>query len=162
MGGEPLVHELLDQPRPPERAPDVVSATLGLEVLDQLRVVRVARPGPLDFALDVLVGDFDATGLGDLREDHERLHALLGLGPELGVDVCVGLVDDLEVRGFVQALASQRRSQLVVHDLDLLVHQHVRQVDRGIGRGVLDDLVGEFVASPIQGTGLEPLAQLRL
>ena len=46
-----------------------------------------------------------------------------------------------------------------MHDLDLLVDQDVRQLERRVGDGVLDDLVGELVAGPIEGVRLEPLAQ---
>ena len=48
-------------------------------------------------------------------------------------------------------------AELVVHHLDLLVDEHVGQVDRRVGDGVLDDPVGEGVAGAIQRVGLEPL-----
>jgi hypothetical protein len=146
MGGEPLVHEQFYRPRPPEGAPNVVSAAFRFEVADQVGVVRVARPRPVDLGLDVRVGDLDALLLGDLREHEERLDALLRLRPEVGVDLLLGLADDLEVRLLADALAGQRGAQLVVHDLDFLVDQDVRQLDRGVVGGVLDDLVREVVA----------------
>ena len=47
-----------------------------------------------------------------------------------------------------------------MHDLDLLVHQDVGQLDRGVVHGVFDDLVRELVAGPIERVGLEALSQL--
>ena len=72
------------------------------------------------------------------------------------MEVGLGLVDGLEVRLLGDALARERAAELVVHHLDLLVDQDVRQLQRRVGDGVLDDLVGELVACPVEGVALEP------
>ena len=51
-------------------------------------------------------------------------------------------------------------AELVVHHLDLLVDQDVGQLERRVGDRVLDDLVGEVVARPVEGVALEPLADV--
>ena len=91
MGGEPVVDEMLDGPAPAQRRADEVPAPLGFEVLGELRVAGVALAAELDLGVDVRVGDHDALGLGDLREDEQHLDALLGIGPEVRVEVGLGL-----------------------------------------------------------------------
>ena len=106
-------------------------------------------------------GTDDALDLGDLGEDEQRLDALLGPRPELGVEVLVGLAGDLEVGLLADPLAGERAAELVVHHLDLLVDQDVGELERGVGDGVVDDPVGELVAGPVEGVALEPTAGSR-
>ena len=73
------------------------------------------------------------------------------------MELRVGLAGHLEVRLLGDAPARQGRAELVVHDLDLLVDQHVGQVHRRVGDCVLDDLVGELMASSVDRVVLEPL-----
>ena len=155
VGGQPVVDQLLDQAAPAQRAADEAPAALRLEVVQQAPVVRVALAALGDLGLDVLVGDLDALLVGDLGQHEQRLDALLGVRAELGVEVGVGLLDDLEVGLLGDALASEARPELVVHHLDLLVDQHLGQLDGGVGDGVLDDPVGELVARAVEGVALE-------
>ena len=99
--------------------------------------------------------DDDALGLGDLGEHQERLDPLLGRLPELLVEVGLGLLHDLEVGLLGDALPRDLAAELVVHHLDLLVDQHLGQLDGRVGDGVLDDLVGELVAGPVQCVRLQ-------
>ena len=124
----------------------------------QARVAGVALAALGDLGLDVGVGDLDALGVGDLREDEQGLGPPLGVRPELGVQVVGGLLDRLEVGLLGDALARERAAELVVHDLDLLVDQHVGQLDGRVGDGVFDDPVGEAVAGAVEGVALEPCA----
>ena len=140
-----------DDAAAPERAADEAPAALRVEVADELRVARVALAAALDLGLDVGLGDLDPFGLGDLREDEQRLDPLLGAGPELGVEVGLGLVHDLEIGLLGDALAGERGAELVVHHLDLLVDEDVGQLERRVGDGVLDDPVGELVAGAVEG-----------
>ena len=89
------------------------------------------------------------------ESDEQHLDALLGPRPELGVEVRLGLAGRLEVRGLGDALPGEGRAELVVHDLDLLVDQHVGQLEGRVGDRVLDDLVGELVARPVERVALE-------
>ena len=125
---------------------------------DGLLVAGVALAAARDLGVDVRVGDVDALGLGDLREHEQHLDALLGVaagtrrgGPPRSCSV------DLEVRLLADPLPGERRPELVVHHLDLLVDQDVGQLDGRVGDGVLDDLVGELVAGPVEGVALEAL-----
>ena len=101
-----------------------------------------------------------ALGLGDLRQDEERLDAALGAWPELGMEVGFGLLRRLEVGLLGDPLAGERRAELVVEHLDLLVDQDVGQLGGGVGHRVLDDPVGEPVAGPIERVALEPVLDL--
>ena len=76
------------------------------------------------------------------------------------MEVGLGLVGHLEVGRLGDALAGQRGPELVVHHLDLLVDQDVRELERRVGDGVLDDPVGEPVARPIERVALEAMADL--
>ena len=89
--------------------------------------------------------------VGDLGQHEQHLDPLLGARPELGVEVGLGLLGGLEVRRLRDALARERRPELVVHHLDLLVDQDVGQVDGRVGDGVLDDPVAELVARAVEG-----------
>ena len=93
--------------------------------------------------------------LGDLREDEQGLDPALGARPELGVEVGLGLVRRLEIGRLGDPLPGERRAELVVHHLDLLVDEDVRQLQGGVGDGVLDDPVGEPVAGPVERAPLE-------
>ena len=62
------------------------------------------------------------------------------------MEVGVGLAGDLEVGLLADALARQGAAELVVHDLDLLVDEHVGQLEGGVRDRVVDDPVGELVA----------------
>ena len=73
------------------------------------------------------------------------------------MEVGLGLVDDLEVGLLGDALPGERAAELVVHHLDLLVHEDLGQLEGRVGHGVLDDPVGELVAGPVDGVALEPL-----
>ena len=154
--GEPLVDEALDDPAAAERAADVGASALGAEVL--LRAGR--RPGsargrarPRHRPRRSAIGD--ALGVGDLGQDEEGPDALLGAGPELGVQLGVGLLDRLEVGLLGDPLPGERAAELVVHHLDLLVDQDVRELDGRVGDGIIDDLVGELVARAVEGVALE-------
>ena len=108
MGGQPLVDEALDDAAAAERAADVGPAALGVEVLLELGVVRVALAAAGDLGLDLRVGDGHALGVGDLRQDEQGPDPLLGARPELGVEVGIGLVEGLEVGLLGDALAGER------------------------------------------------------
>ena len=129
MVGEPVVDDRLDDAAPAEGAADEAPAALGLEVAQELRVARVALAAARDLGVDGRVGDLDALGLGDLREHEERLDALLGRRPELLVEVGLGLLHHLEIGLLGDALAGDRAAELVVHHLDLLVDEHLGQLD---------------------------------
>ena len=131
-----------------------------LEVLGQAGVAGVALATGLDLGVDVGVGDLDALGVGDLREHEQGLGPPLGVRAEVGVEVVAGLLDGLEVRLLGDALARERAAELVVHHLDLLVDQHVGQVDGRVGHGVFDDPVGEAVAGAVERVALEPAADV--
>ncbi len=51
-------------------------------------------------------------------------------------------------------------AELVVHHLDLLVDQDVRQLDGRVGDRVFDDPIGEVVARPVERVPLEPGADV--
>ena len=155
MGGQPLVYQLLDQAAPTERAPDEAPAALRLEVVHQAPVVGIALAALGDLGLDGLVGNLDALLVRDLRQHEERLDPLLGVRAEVGVEVGVGLLDDLEVGLLGDALASEARPELVVQHLDLLVDQHLGELDGGVRDRVLDDPVGELVARAVEGIAFE-------
>ena len=160
VGGEPAVDERLDRARPALGAADEVAPALGLEVGDGLRVALVARAGELHLGLDLGVGDVDPLGVRDLGQHEQHLDPLLGARPELGVEVGLGLLGGLEVRGLRDALARERRPELVVHHLDLLVDQDVGEVDGRVGDGVLDDPVAELVARAVERVAAQPLADV--
>ena len=65
------------------------------------------------------------------------------------------MLGDLEVGLLADPLPGERAAELVVHHLDLLVDEDVGQLERRVGDGVLDDLVGELVAGPVEGVALE-------
>ena len=161
VGRQPAVDEGLDDAGPAERAADEVAAAIGLEVRDGLRVL-VALARLRDLGLDGGVGDVDLLGLGDLAQDEQDLRALLGARAELGVQVRLGLAGGLEVRVLGDPLAGEAGAELVVHHLDLLVDQHVGQLDGRVGDRVLDDLVAELVAGTVERVAAEPLADVRL
>ena len=71
------------------------------------------------------------------------------------------LAGGLEVGLLRDPLACQRAAQLVVHHLDLLVHEEVRDLERGVLHRVVDDPVGEPVAGPVQRVAAQPLSDLR-
>ena len=139
-------------------------------------VVAVAASRQLHLGLDVHGGDLDALGLRDLREDQQDLDPLLGARPKLLVERVVGLARDLRVGLFGDPLPREIRAELVVHDLDFLLDQDVRQAARVpaprlhldrvgqlqacVGDGVVDDPVGELVARLVEGVALQPLADL--
>ena len=153
--GEPLVDEALDDPAAAERAPDVGAAPLGAEVLLQPCVVGVAFAAARDLGVDLRVGDRDGLGVGDLGQDEQGADALLGARPELGVEVGIGLVDRLEIGLLGDPLPRDRAAELVVHHLDLLVDEDVRELERRVGDGVVDDPVGELMARSVDGVALE-------
>ncbi len=132
------------------------------EVLGQAGVAGVALAARLDLGVDVGVGDLDALGVGDLREHEQGLDPAFGVRAEVRVEVVGGLLDGLEVGLLGDALAGERGAELVVHHLDLLVDQHVGQLDRRVRDGVLDDLVGEAVPGAVEGIALEPAADVGL
>ena len=76
------------------------------------------------------------------------------------MEVRLGLVRRLEVRRLGDPLASEGGAELVVHHLDLLVDQDVRELDGGVGDRIFDDPVGEAVTGPVEGIALEALADL--
>ena len=160
MVRQPGIHDPLDHSAPAQRAADERAATLRGEVLGQPLVAGVALAAERDLGVDVGLGDLEALLVGDLREHEKRLGPPLGVRAELGVDVFAGLLDGLEVRLFADALARERGAELVVHDLDLLVDQHVGQLDGGVGHGVLDDPVREAVPGAVERVLLEPLADV--
>ena len=67
----------------------------------------------------------------------------------------LGLLDGLEVGLLTDPLAGQGGAELVVHHLDLLVDQDVRELERGVGDGVLDDPIGKPVTGAIEGISLK-------
>ena len=67
------------------------------------------------------------------------------------------MLGDLEVGLLGDPLPGERAPELVVHHLDLLVEEDVRQVERRVRDRVVDDLVGELVARLVEGVALEPL-----
>ena len=77
------------------------------------------------------------------------------------MEIGVGLLDDLEVGLLGDALASKARPELVVQDLDLLVDQHLGELDGGVRDRVLDDPIGELVSRPVEGVALEALPDVR-
>ena len=89
---------------------------------------RDARP--LHLGLHVGVGHDDALGLGDLGEDQQDHDALLGLRPELVVELLVALAGDLRVGLVGDPLSRQARAELVVHDLGFLLDEDRRQALR--------------------------------
>ncbi len=117
---------------------------------------RVALATAGDLGLDVRLGHRRRPRLGDLRQHQQHLHALLGLRPELGVEVGLGLVGDLDVGLLGDALPGEARPELVVHDLGFLVDEDLGQLEGRVGDGVVDDLVGELVARLVEGVALEP------
>ena len=162
VGGEPAVDEDLDDAGPAQRAADEVAAALGLEVADRLGVL-VARAGQLDLRLDrrprgssipSASAIFDSTSSTFVRcSARGRNSAWRSASVLLG---------GLEVRLLADALAGELRAELVVHHLDLLVDQDVGQLDGRVGDGVLDDLVGELVARPVERVAAEPLVDVGL
>ncbi len=157
MDGQPGVDQALGGARPAEGAPDEVAAPLGFEVGERLGITGVAPSGGSDLGLDRRVVDRDPLGIGNLGQDEQGLDPVLGPGPELGVEIGFGLLGRLEVGRLADALPGDRRPELVVHHLDLLVDQDRGHLEGGIGDGVLDDPVAEGVAGPVQGVPLEPL-----
>ena len=89
VGGQPVVDELLDDAAAAQGRADVVPAALAVEVLRELLVAGVALAALRDLGVDVRVGDRQALGLGDLAEDEEHPDPLLGVGPEVGVELLV-------------------------------------------------------------------------
>ena len=75
--------------------------------------------------------------------------------------VGIGLVEGLEIGLLGDALPGERRAELVVHHLDLLVDEDVRQLERRVRDGVLDDAVGEPVPRPVEGVALEARLDVR-
>ena len=150
----------LDDAAPAKAAPDERPATLGLEVLDELRIGGVALAAAVDLGLDVGLGDLDALDVRDLRQDEQGLDPLLGAGPEFGVEVGLGLLDGGQVGRLLDALPGERAAELVVHDLDFLVHQDLGQLDGRVGHGVLDDPVRERVAGPVEGIRREAVVDV--
>ena len=161
MGGEPLVDDLLHDDRPAHRAADRRTRPLGAHVLHEPRVGRVARLCLGDLGLDPLRRDLDALRVGDAGEHEEGLHPLLGVRAHLRVDLGLGLADRLEVDLLRDPLPYECALHLVVHDLDLLVHEDFGRVDGPVGDGVLDDPVGELVARAVERVPLQTLADLR-
>ena len=64
-----------------------VATALGVEVLGQPGVAGVALAAPGDLGVDGRVGDLDALRVGDLGQHEQGLDALLGIRPELGVEL---------------------------------------------------------------------------
>ena len=73
------------------------------------------------------------------------------------MEVGIGLVDGLQIGLLADPLPGERAAELVVHHLDLLVDQDVREVERRVGDRVFDDPIGEAVPCPIERVPLEPL-----
>src|SRR5439155_14642423 len=59
VGRQPCVDETLDDATAAKGRADEAPAALRVEILEQLRVARVALAATLDFGLDVRVGDDD-------------------------------------------------------------------------------------------------------
>ena len=76
------------------------------------------------------------------------------------MEIRFALLEDLEVGLLADALPRERRPELVVEDLDLLVDQDVGQVDRRVGYRVVDDLVRELVTGAVERVAFEARADL--
>ena len=161
MGGQPFVDETLDDPAAAQRAADVRPTPLGVEVLLQPGIVRVALASAGDLGIDLRVRHGHVLGVGHLGQDEQGLDPLLRTRPELGVHVGIGLVEGLQIGLLGDALPGERRAELVVHHLDLLVDEDVRQLERRVRDGVLDDAVGEPVPRPVEGIPLETRLDVR-
>ena len=70
------------------------------------------------------------------------------------------LVDGLAIGLLGDALPRQRAAQLVVHDLDLLVDEEVRDLDGGVLHRVVDDAVREAVTGAVEGVAVQPRPHL--
>ena len=97
---ESLHHAAPAQGAPDERGRAPTRST------PEARVASVALASLGHLGLDV-VGHREALGIGDLREDEQRLGPPLGVRPELGVEVVGGLLDRLEVGLLADALARE-------------------------------------------------------
>src|SRR5919107_5558109 len=104
---EPIVDEALDDPAPSEGRANVVPASVALEVFRQLRVAGIPLAAAGDLGGNVPIGDRDVLDLGDLAQDEEDLHPLLGIRSEVGMELLMALAGHLLVRLFADPLAGE-------------------------------------------------------